>query len=250
VTALALDLGNTRLKAARVRASGGVEPVGCPGEWTGVIEPGSDLHGAALESVKGKERCLLAASRREALPELRAALEAIGLTGEAAGLDFPIPMPTVYQDPSQLGVDRWLGALAGWRRAGGSCVVLGAGTALTLDVVSRDGEHLGGLIAPGFGLSLHALHEAARLPLVTAAAIGRTTGDCIRGGLAFVLGGGVVAATRSMLGLAGAGARLLLTGGDAAVVSGLFGARAPDLELELVEHLVLEGLAYAGGVWR
>jgi type III pantothenate kinase len=58
-------------------------------------------------------------------------------------------MSTRYQRPEALGVDRWLASLAAWRMSGGSVCVVDAGTALTVDVVMANGEHIGGLIAPG-----------------------------------------------------------------------------------------------------
>lgn len=66
-----------------------------------------------------------------------------------------------YQQPWRLGVDRWLAIIASHQRAqvegaGGSCVV-DAGTALTLDVVSAEGQHAGGLIAVGVGRQRHNL---------------------------------------------------------------------------------------------
>ena len=257
MNALAIDLGNTRLKAARLLAPGSLEPVGRPIEWPAALLPGTDLQHAILESVAAGERCLVTASRRDALPDLLDALDAVGLAHEVAGKDFQIPMPTRYEEPAQLGLDRWLGSLAGWRRTRAACIVVGAGTALTIDASSDRGEHLGGVIAPGFGLALAALHEGGRLPglsvdavgILGASVIGRTTGDCIHGGLAHVLGDGLVEAVRSMREAMGEGVHLLVTGGDAAIVSGLLSSRAPEIAQELVEHLVLEGLAYAGGFW-
>jgi type III pantothenate kinase len=58
-------------------------------------------------------------------------------------------MSTRYQRPDALGVDRWLASLAAWTLSRGSVCVVDVGTALTVDVVVADGEHVGGLIAPG-----------------------------------------------------------------------------------------------------
>ena len=54
-----------------------------------------------------------------------------------------------YLDPTELGVDRWLAILAAWNKVKLNCVVIGAGTALTVDFVTRDGNHIGGYIVPG-----------------------------------------------------------------------------------------------------
>ncbi len=54
-----------------------------------------------------------------------------------------------YSQPELLGVDRWLAMLAAWRQHGGPLCVVDAGSALTIDVVDAEGNHLGGYIIPG-----------------------------------------------------------------------------------------------------
>lgn len=77
-------------------------------------------------------------------------------------IDYPKvqPLPNglrpAYKKPETMGIDRWLGIAAVWQ-PGAACVVVSAGTALTIDFVSRTGEHLGGYIAPGLDLSREAL---------------------------------------------------------------------------------------------
>ena len=66
---------------------------------------------------------------------------------------------TQYQYPEKLGVDRWLAALAGFHLSQGAVCVVDAGTALTIDVVTGDGQHLGGLIAPGLALMARSLTQ-------------------------------------------------------------------------------------------
>ncbi len=68
-------------------------------------------------------------------------------------------MRTLYERPAQLGIDRWLAALAGYKRAQGAVCVVDAGTALTVDVVTANGEHRGGLIAPGLSLMARSLTQ-------------------------------------------------------------------------------------------
>ena len=68
-------------------------------------------------------------------------------------------METDYADPTRLGVDRWLAALAAWRRSDGAVAVVDFGTAVTLDVVTAEGRHKGGMIAPGVHLMRRALTE-------------------------------------------------------------------------------------------
>ncbi len=59
-----------------------------------------------------------------------------------------------YQQPERLGVDRWMTLLAAREMAPGDCVVIDAGSALTLDLLRADGQHLGGAILPGFNTSI------------------------------------------------------------------------------------------------
>ncbi|MDB4837111.1 type III pantothenate kinase [Marinomonas sp.] len=57
-----------------------------------------------------------------------------------------------YFEPERLGVDRWLSIIAAHHEIKGDVVVVDVGTAIKIDVVSTEGRHLGGYIAPGFSL--------------------------------------------------------------------------------------------------
>lgn len=76
-------------------------------------------------------------------------------------------MPVHYDNPSEVGADRIVNSVAAFEKYGGPCVVVDFGTATTFDAVSAKGEYLGGVIAPGIGISAEALFaRAARLPRV------------------------------------------------------------------------------------
>ncbi|MGD0292233.1 MAG: type III pantothenate kinase [Terracidiphilus sp.] len=76
-------------------------------------------------------------------------------------------MPVLVDNPTELGADRLVNAIAAFERYGGPCIVVDFGTATTFDVISAKGEYLGGAIAPGLGLSADALFShAARLSRV------------------------------------------------------------------------------------
>ena len=62
-----------------------------------------------------------------------------------------------YQQPEKLGVDRWLAILAAKANTSSSCVIVDCGSAITVDLVTSQGEHLGGYIAPGLRLMRDAL---------------------------------------------------------------------------------------------
>jgi len=62
-----------------------------------------------------------------------------------------------YPDPARLGVDRWLAMIGGRKHTQGDLVVVDAGTALTIDVLSVDNQHTGGFIVPGLTMARSAL---------------------------------------------------------------------------------------------
>ena len=62
-----------------------------------------------------------------------------------------------YDNPSEVGADRLVNAVAGFRKYGGPCVIVDMGTTINFDVISKDGEYLGGSIAVGIGISIAAL---------------------------------------------------------------------------------------------
>jgi type III pantothenate kinase len=95
-----------------------------------------------------------------------------------------------YDNPREIGPDRLVNAVAGYARVGGPCVIVDFGTAVTHDIVSVDGEYLGGVIFPGVEISLEALSErAAALPKIDLVEprtlIGKSTVDAIRSGVIF-----------------------------------------------------------------
>ncbi len=83
----------------------------------------------------------------------------------SAALDFGIRV--LYDDPASVGADRLCNAVAGFTKYGGPLIIIDFGTATTYDVVSRNGEYLGGVIAPGIETAAANLHrQAAKLPKV------------------------------------------------------------------------------------
>ena len=76
-------------------------------------------------------------------------------------------MPVHYDNPAEVGADRIVNGVAAFEKYGGPCIVVDFGTATTFDAVSAKGEYLGGVIAPGIGISADALFtHTARLPRV------------------------------------------------------------------------------------
>jgi type III pantothenate kinase len=132
-------------------------------------------------------------------------------------------MPIRYDNPREIGPDRLVNAVAGHARLGGPCVVVDFGTAVTHDVVSADGEYLGGVIFPGLEISLEALSDrAAALPKIDLTEprtlIGKTTVDAIRSGVLYgyaAMVDGILARLRAEL---GSETKALATGGLAGLV--------------------------------
>lgn len=155
-----------------------------------------------------------------------------------------------YRQAERLGIDRWAALVAAFTRHGGPVLVADCGTALTVDCVDADGQHAGGLIAPGLGLMQRALLGGTRLGESNASVpggldegFGRDTGEAISRGCLVMLAGALERARARSREACGGEGRLLLTGGDAEAV-------LPHLSAgwEAAPGLVLEGLALLGGV--
>jgi len=83
----------------------------------------------------------------------------IGAPGIKTGIGVKI------DNPREVGADRLVNAFAAWQRHKQALIVVDFGTATTFDVVSAEGNYIGGVIAPGVNLSLDALQKAAaKLP--------------------------------------------------------------------------------------
>src|SRR5262245_34925081 len=97
----------------------------------------------------------------------RAVKAAWGLRARKMGRDFPAAIPVRPRAPRKTGADRIANGVAAWRRCRTACVVVDLGTAITVDIVNRKGEFIGGAIAPGLATMARALHNGtSRLPLV------------------------------------------------------------------------------------
>jgi type III pantothenate kinase len=138
----------------------------------------SSVDGVIVSSVVPDWNGILAATARRAFGH-----EALFVApGVKTGL------PILYENPHEVGADRIVNAVAAVHCYGAPVIVLDFGTATTFDVVGPKGEYLGGVIAPGLGISAEALFQrAARLMRVDvkkpARIIGRTTEESVQSGL-------------------------------------------------------------------
>jgi len=128
-----------------------------------------------------------------------------------------------YDNPREIGADRLVNAVAMRERFSGAAVCVDFGTATTFDVVSHDGEYLGGALMTGIEISLEALSErGARLPKVDLApprsVIGKNTIDAIRSGVVFGYAGAIDAILRRLYDELGERTWVIATGGLASLV--------------------------------
>lgn len=233
---LAIDAGNTRVKwgmtdaVPQWRATGAVplsDIESLPDAWRSLPVP----ERIAIANVAGDavgDRLARVLSPFGVAPQwIRAAAEACGVKN-------------LYDEPAQLGCDRWAALVAAWNRVRGACLVVNAGTATTIDILSAAGEFRGGVILPGAALMKKslaentaglALHEGSRR------AEPRNTADAIESGCHEAQLGAIV----RMYAHLSAGAACLVAGGGAAAIAGALAFAT------VVDHLTLEGIARLAG---
>ena len=203
---LLLDVGNTRVKWA----------------WLDYLELAGPSFAAALT--------LWSRDRYRLEPEfIQSAASLCGVTN-------------AYTRPTALGVDRWLGLIAAWRRESLPAVIVNCGTAVTLDTLNATGHHGGGLIVPGTTMMRDARGPLLNLAEKAQPAINPSGFPLIptpSDPALHTIGALIDRVWEETRALCGTTTRLLLTGGDAHQV-------LPYLlnqEAEQVPDLVLTGLA-------
>ena len=153
-----------------------------------------------------------------------------------------IGIPLRHDAPREIGPDRIANAVAAVDRYGAPCIVVDFGTSTNFDVVSAEGEYVGGVLAPGIEVSMDALFaRAARLLKVDfvepPSPIGKTTATALQSGLVYGFAGqvdGIVGKVREEL---GRDAQVVATGGLAELIA----AHAKTIE-RVDPFLTLEGL--------
>jgi type III pantothenate kinase len=133
-------------------------------------------------------------------------------------------VPVRYDDPREVGPDRIVNAVAAKARYGAPCIVVDFGTSTNFDVVSSDGEYVGGVLAPGVEISMDALFRRAarlfRIDFTTpATVIGKTTAASLQSGLVYGFTGQVDEIVSRIRGELGVDARAIATGGLADLIA-------------------------------
>ncbi len=158
------------------------------------------------------------------------------------GPDIEIGMDILYDNPSEVGADRIVNAVAAFERYKRCMIVVDFGTATTFDYVSSKGEYMGGAIAPGIGISSEALFErTSKLPRVEIVkpkrVIGKNTTQSMQSGIFFGYVGLVDEIVRRMKKEMKSKPKVIATGGLASLIAG----ESETIE-EVNEFLTLEGL--------
>jgi len=127
-------------------------------------------------------------------------------------------IPISYDDPREVGPDRIANAVAARERYGAPCIVVDFGTSTNFDIVSAEGEYVGGVLAPGIEVSMEALFaRAARLVKVDftppPSVIGKTTVSGLQSGLVYGFAGQVDGIVKRIRAEIGDAAPVVATGG-------------------------------------
>lgn len=164
-----------------------------------------------------------------------------------------VPVPTDVTERDKVGIDRLLNALAALVRvpAGAPLIVIGVGTAMTVDYVDPAGVFRGGAIAPGPWMMAQALHEfTAKLPLVEPPlfdpnrTLGRNTREAIETGIQAAIFGSADTLVWNLSQLSDAKPILFVTGGGAEFLRGV--GFTADLEGAVFDPLLtLDGVRLA-----
>lgn len=244
MTILLVDAGNARIKWA-VLAEGVLDNAGQTARSEADFPAFAEQHWATLAR---PERVVVANVAGSTLGERLA-----GWVKQAWQLDAEFVVPqreacgvrNAYLDPQQLGVDRWTAMVAAHRYVKGAVCVVDCGTAITIDVLTADGGHQGGLIVPGLTLMRRALLAntqdiSSKMGGETGAIaiLARDTQGGVNGGTLYAVISVIDRVTADLAAELGGNMTRVITGGDAPALLPLLAGNYRHEPL-----LVLQGLA-------
>ena len=235
---LLIDKGNTRLKW-QIRKSGVVEATGVGGknisisgvlnELTDVVL--SDIYVASVADAEFENEC------------------------SAWAVDHAFPVPFFikslkeecgvingYDNTEQLGADRWLAMIAAHNKIDGNLCVVDVGTALTIDFLLKNGQHMGGFIVPGPQLQIQSLlSNTQKIKLIgqlSNGVLGKNTREAVEFGVINMLGAFIKQSVTDAKERYASPIKLVLTGGAATQIMPGIG-----IEYSLEENLIFDGIA-------
>ena len=235
---LELDVGNTRTKWRLMSVMGEKLSSGvCSGPGLeGLLEKDVSVSRVRVSSVRSKPL------EEQLAREIE---KVFGVSAQfARSVRTCAGVTNSYKDASALGVDRWLAILAAYNSTRECCLVVDAGSAITLDVVDAKGLHLGGYIVPGLTIQANALLSGTQIirpqDLVFGElGLGDSTRSAITNGILSMV---VACISETRAGLKDS-PKIYLTGGDADAISSALKERG--VSHECFPELVLDGLGLA-----
>jgi len=244
---LAIDVGNTNMvfgvfdrKNLKVNWRVSTQANRSIDEYRVLLSRLFELEGMGIDTISSAIISCVVPPILEALPQ--SVRKMFGFSPMVVGPGIKTGMPIFYSNPAELGADRIVNSVAGYERFIDQTIVVDFGTATTFDCVSKKGEYLGGIIAPGIHISMEALFQfASKLPRVALCwperVIGKTTVHSIQSGLLYGYVEMVDGLVRRIKNEMGGNTKVIATGGLARLIS-----RESQTIDEIDELLTLYGL--------
>jgi type III pantothenate kinase len=242
---LAIDVGNTRLKWAQYAAPHpGAALLAHGAVFLETIDHLAETDWKNLQAPTSMLGCVVAGEgvRRRVEEQLELwdiPVRWVVSSKEAGGV------VNRYDHPNRLGTDRWVALIGAWHhvRAQGSprpVLVVMVGTAVTVDAIDAEGNFIGGLILPGFGLMLRALEMGTaglKAPTGDVVDFPTNTSDALMSGGAHAIAGAVERMHRKLRERTGKEPALFMTGGAAVKL-----LPTTALAFQAIETLIFDGL--------
>lgn len=247
---LLIDAGNSRTKWAVCRAK---DEFGMPFE-TGGVFINAELSDAEVPNAwrTCRRAVIVSVASAAVTAKIETMLQTVSIDAhQVKSKTYACELKNGYAEPQQLGTDRWLAAIAAWQHCHAPCIVVNAGTALTVDAVGAEprrdqGLFLGGLIVPGFRLMRHSLLQGtAGISAASGAlrAFPDNTGDGVYSGAAIAMAGAILHMLGQLHHREGQPPCCIVSGGDAALLAEVLAAQHGfGYAVTVIDHLVLQGL--------